>query len=40
MNFNRKKRFNPEISMTSMVDVVLLLLFFFIPVTLRRISHV
>ena len=29
MNFRRKKRIPPEISMTSMVDVVLLLLFFF-----------
>ncbi|MDO9105942.1 MAG: biopolymer transporter ExbD [Methylovulum sp.] len=29
MNFCRKKRVPPEISMTSMVDVVLLLLFFF-----------
>ena len=33
MNFNRKKRFTPEISMTSMVDVVLLLLFFFMVST-------
>lgn len=29
MNFRRKRRIPPEISMTSMVDVVLLLLFFF-----------
>jgi len=33
MNFRRKKRVTPEISMTSMVDVVLLLLFFFMVST-------
>jgi biopolymer transport protein ExbD len=33
MNFHRKKRNTPEISMTSMVDVVLLLLFFFMVST-------
>jgi biopolymer transport protein ExbD len=33
MNFSRKKRPLPEISMTSMVDVVLLLLFFFMVST-------
>lgn len=33
MNFRRKKRNTPEISMTSMVDVVLLLLFFFMVST-------
>lgn len=33
MNFHRKRRVTPEISMTSMVDVVLLLLFFFMVST-------
>jgi len=33
MNFSRRKRPAPEISMTSMVDVVLLLLFFFMVST-------
>jgi len=33
MNFSRRKRSPPEISMTSMVDVVLLLLFFFMVST-------
>lgn len=33
MKFHRKKRIVPEISMTSMVDVVLLLLFFFMVST-------
>lgn len=33
MRFQRKKRVIPEISMTSMVDVVLLLLFFFMVST-------
>jgi biopolymer transport protein ExbD len=33
MKFRRKKRIVPEISMTSMVDVVLLLLFFFMVST-------
>ncbi len=33
MNFNRRKRVAPEVSMTSMVDVVLLLLFFFMVST-------
>ncbi len=33
MNFNRRKRVMPEISMTPMVDVVLLLLFFFMVST-------
>ncbi len=33
MNFRRKKKVAPEISMTSMVDVVLLLLFFFMVST-------
>lgn len=33
MRFQRKKRLVPEISMTSMVDVVLLLLFFFMVST-------
>lgn len=33
MNFRRKQRVAPEISMTSMVDVVLLLLFFFMVST-------
>ncbi|WP_019865649.1 ExbD/TolR family protein [Methylovulum miyakonense] len=33
MKFQRKKRHVPEISMTSMVDVVLLLLFFFMVST-------
>ncbi len=33
MKFHRKRRVTPEISMTSMVDVVLLLLFFFMVST-------
>ena len=33
MKFHRKRRVAPEISMTSMVDVVLLLLFFFMVST-------
>lgn len=33
MKFHRKQRLTPEISMTSMVDVVLLLLFFFMVST-------